>query len=124
MAAGRLATRRDDGSVVIALWNYAPPVGHTASYTPGQPAGTPKHFSIDVRHLTGGAHATMWRLDESHGNAIAEFDRMGRPDFPSREQLVQLREAGKLTAPESLSVSDGRFEITVPVQGLVVVELR
>ena len=119
-----LATRRDDGSVVVALWNYAPPIGNTASYTPGEPAGTPKHFSIDVRHLPAGAHATVWRLDESHGNAVAAFDRMGRPDSPSRAQIMQLREAGKLAAPASSSVRDGRFEITVPVQGLVVVELR
>jgi xylan 1,4-beta-xylosidase len=119
-----LATRRDDGSVVIALWNYAPPVGHTASYTPGEPAGTPKHFSLDVRHLPAAAHATMWRLDESHGNAVAAFDRMGRPDSPSREQIVQLREAGKLAAPESVKLSNGKLEVTVPVQGLVVLELR
>jgi xylan 1,4-beta-xylosidase len=119
-----LATRRDDGSVVIALWNYAPPVGNTASYTPGEPAGAPKHFSLDVRHLPAGAHATVWRLDATHGNAVAAFDRMGRPDSPSREQIVQLREAGKLAAPESVKANNGKFEITVPVQGLVVVELR
>ncbi len=29
-----LATRRSDGSIVIALWNYAPPVGTGAVYTP------------------------------------------------------------------------------------------
>ena len=119
-----LATRRDDGSVVIALWNYAPPVGNTASYTPGEPVGAPKHFSLDVRHLPAGARATVWRLDATHGNAVAAFDRMGRPDSPSREQIVQLREAGKLAAPESVKANDGKFEITVPVQGLVVVELR
>jgi len=119
-----LVTRRDDGSVVIALWNYAPPVGNTASYTPGEPAGTPKHFSVDVRHLPAGAHATVWRLDATHGNAVATFDQMGRPDFPSREQIARLREAGKLAAPESMKVSNGKFDVTVPVQGLVVVELH
>jgi len=119
-----LVTRRDDGSVVIALWNYAPPVGDTASYTPGEPAGTAKYFSIDVQHLPAAARATVWRLDATHGNAVAAFDRMGRPDFPSREQIAQLREAGKPAAPESVDVSKGKFEITVPVQGLVVVELR
>lgn len=111
-------------TLVVALWNYAPPVGDTASYTPGQPVGTPKHFSLDMRHLPAVAHATVWRLDETHGNAVAAFDKMGRPDFPSRQQIAQLREAGKLAAPESLMVDDGKFEITVPVQGLVVVELR
>ncbi|MDE3072415.1 MAG: glycosyl hydrolase family 39 [Pseudomonadota bacterium] len=119
-----LVTRRADGTLVIALWNYAPPVGTTASYTPGEPAGTPKRFRIDVRHLAAGARATVWRLDETHGNAVALFDRMGRPDSPSREEIARLRAAGKLAAPEQLAVRDGRFEISIPPQGLAVVELR
>ncbi|HUW53956.1 MAG TPA: glycosyl hydrolase family 39 [Rhodanobacter sp.] len=119
-----LVTRRADGTLVMALWNYAPPVGKTASYTPGEPHGAPKHFRIDVKHLAAGAHATVWRLDETHGNAIALFDRMGRPDSPSREQIAQLRAAGKLAAPEHMDVRKGRFEISIPPQGLVVIELR
>jgi len=119
-----LVTRRADGTVVIALWNYAPPVGNTASYTPGRPVGTSKHFSLDMRHLPAEAHATVWRLDETHGNAVAAFDQMGRPDFPSRQQIAQLREAGKLAAPETIDVRDGKLAIDVPVQGLVVIELR
>ncbi len=38
-----LVTKRDDGTMVLALWNYAPPVGKTASYTPGEATGSPKH---------------------------------------------------------------------------------
>ncbi len=119
-----LVTRRADGTVVMALWNYAPPVGKTSTYTPGKPSGAAKRFSIDVKHLAAGAHATAWRLDETHGNVIASFDQMGRPAFPSREQIAQLRAAGKLAAPEQLGVTNGKFEITVPPQGLVVVELH
>ncbi|CAM0999554.1 Xylan 1,4-beta-xylosidase [Rhodanobacter sp. Root179] len=119
-----LVTRRDDGTLVIALWNYAPPVGDTASYTPGRPAGSTKHFSLDVRHLPAAARATAWRVDETHGNAVAAFDGMGRPDSPSRAQIVQLREAGKLAAPESIDLRDGKLAVDVPVQGLVVIELR
>jgi xylan 1,4-beta-xylosidase len=119
-----LVTRRDDGTLVVALWNYAAPVGDTASYTPGQPAGTPKRFELAIRHLPATARATVWRVDETHGNAVAAFDRMGRPDFPSRAQIAQLREAGQLAAPESAAVRNGKFTIEVPVQGLVVVELR
>lgn len=119
-----LVTKRDDGTIVLALWNYVPAVGKTASYTPGEPEGAPKHFSIDVKHLASGAHATVWRLDETHGNAVALFDKMGRPDFPAREQIAQLREAGQLAAPESMRVNDGKLAITIPPQGLVVIELH
>jgi xylan 1,4-beta-xylosidase len=119
-----LVTKRDDGRVVMALWDYAPPVGKTASYTAGKPKGKPKHFDIDIKHLPASAHATVWRLDRQHGNAVALFNRMGRPDFPSREQISQLRAAGQLAAPETMAVHNGRFAITIPPQGLVVVELH
>jgi xylan 1,4-beta-xylosidase len=119
-----LVTRRDDGTVVLAMWNYAPPVGKTASYTAGEPTGTAKRFQIDVKHLAIGAHAIVWRVDETHGNAVALFNKMGRPDFPSREQIAQLRKAGQLAAPEQLDVNHGKFDISIPPQGLVVIELR
>lgn len=119
-----LATRRADGTVVLALWNYAPPVGNTADYTKGEPQGTAKQFDIDLTHLRAGVQATVWRLDESHGNAVAAFDGMGRPDFPSREQIAQLRAAGKLAAPEVTALHDGHLSIAIPPQGLVVIELH
>lgn len=119
-----LVTRRADGTLVIALWNYAPPVGDTANYTAGKPGGATKHFSLALQNLPASAHATIWRVDETHGNAIAAFDAMGRPDSPSRAQIVQLRKAGKLAAPETMDVHHGKLALDVPVQGLVVIELR
>ena len=119
-----LATRRADGTVVLALWNYAPPVGDTADYTTGEPKGDTKHFDVDVSHLSANANATLWRLDETHGNVIAAFDRMGRPAFPSREQIQQLRAAGKMAPSESVALHDGHLTLDIPPQGLVVVELH
>jgi xylan 1,4-beta-xylosidase len=65
--------------------------------------------------------ATVLRLDENHGNVIRKYDEMGRPAFPSREQIVQLREAGQPAAPETMKLQDGRLQIQIPPQGLVVI---
>ncbi|WP_426661083.1 GH39 family glycosyl hydrolase [Rhodanobacter aciditrophus] len=119
-----LATRRADGTLVLALWNYAPPVGDTASYTVGKPAGAVRHFRLDLSSLRAGAEARVWRLDEKHGNAVAAFDRMGRPDFPSREQIAQLRKAARPGAPERVALRDGVLNLDIPPQGLVVVEVK
>jgi xylan 1,4-beta-xylosidase len=127
LAAGSdaaLVTRRDDGTLVLALWNYAPPVGDGPVYTPGEPAGAPRRFDLAFRHLREGARATVWRLDERHGNAVALFDAIGRPDSPSREQTARLREAARLPPPETLETRHGHLQLTVPPQGLVVVELK
>ncbi|HLI18113.1 MAG TPA: glycosyl hydrolase family 39 [Rhodanobacteraceae bacterium] len=118
-----LATRRADGTLVLALWNYAPPVGDSATYTPGPPKGAVKRFDVDVAHLSPEATATVWRLDSTDGNVIATFDRMGRPAFPTRAQIEQLRAAGKEPPPRTLAVHDGRFSLDLPPQGLVVVAL-
>ena len=119
-----LATRRADGTLVLALWNYAPPVGDTASYTVGQPKGEVKHFELDLSSLPANAKAQVWRLDEAHGNVIATFDKMGRPAFPSREQIRQLRAAGRMVAPERLALHDGKLGLDIPPQGLVVIEVH
>jgi len=119
-----IATRRADGTVVLALWNYAPPVGDTAAYTVGKPKGEVRHFEVELSALPAQATAQVWRLDENHGNVIATFDRMGRPAFPSREQIEQLREAGKLSAPEQLAVHGGKLGLDIPPQGLVVIEVK
>lgn len=119
-----LATRNTGGSLVLALWNYAPPVGDGATYTPGQPQGSPKHFEITFRHLAAPATAEVWRLDTTHGNVIATFDKMGRPAFPSRTQIEQLRAAGQPAAARQVVLHDGQLAVDIPPQGLVVVEVK
>jgi len=126
LAAGNgvLATRRRDGSVVLALWNYAPPVSTETTYVKGLPKGTTKRFVVQVSHLAGARTATVWRLDHEHGNVIAAFNAMGRPAYPSRAQILALRRAGRMAPVEHVRVLGGRFSLEVPPQGLVVVRLR
>jgi xylan 1,4-beta-xylosidase len=119
-----LVTRRRDGSVVLALWNYAAPVGTTATYTAGAPVGADQRFVVDIAHLAARDHATVWRLDRSHGDVITAFNAMGRPAFPSRAQIRALRQAARPAAPQPLAVHDGTFKVDIPPQGRVVVELK
>jgi xylan 1,4-beta-xylosidase len=121
---GVLATRRRDGSVVLALWNYAPPVSTDTTYVKGQPKGPAKRFLVDVSHLAGVRSATVWRLDHDHGNVIAAFNAMGRPAYPTRQQILALRKAGRMAPVEHVRVRGGRFSLEVPPQGLVVVRMR
>jgi xylan 1,4-beta-xylosidase len=120
-----LASRRADGTLVLALWNYAPPAKQApGSCTPDAVDGADKHFAIDASHLPVHAHALVWRLDAAHGNVLASYRRMGCPAFPSREQLEQLRAAARPAPPERLPLHDGRLSIGIPPQGLAVIELR
>jgi xylan 1,4-beta-xylosidase len=119
-----LATRRSDGSLVLALWNYAPPDGTGASYTaPPTTRGPSKTFTLKLAGVAPNAQATILRLDEDHGNVIKSYDAMGRPAFPSREQIVKLREAGRAAPAERLSLKGGSLTLQIPPQGLVLVTI-
>jgi len=50
---------------------------------------------------------------------IKSYDAMGRPAFPSREQIVQLRAAGQPSPAQKLSLKNGVVTISIPPQGLV-----
>ncbi len=116
-----LATRTADGGIAMALWDYLPPIGEGAAYTP-EPATVPggKTFAVDLKNLPKDSVVTLWRVDGTHGNAIPAFDAMGRPPTPSREQIAQLRKAGLAAEPEHPAINDGRLTVSVPARGLAV----
>jgi xylan 1,4-beta-xylosidase len=117
-----LATKRSGGALVIALWNYAAPDGTGAIYTP-PPAtrGPSKAFTLNLSGVAQNTSVTVYRVDEDHGNVIKTYDAMGRPAFPSREQIVKLREAGRAAPAEKAFLKRGSLSIEVPPQGLVVI---
>jgi xylan 1,4-beta-xylosidase len=119
-----LATLRADGSVVVAVWNYAPPVGTGATYTPPPASlGPEKTMQLSFAGVPKSAGVTLYRVDPTHGNVIPAFDAMGRPATPSREQIVALRKAGAAAPAEHLKLVHGMLSVTVPAQGLVVLEI-
>jgi xylan 1,4-beta-xylosidase len=117
-----LATVAQDGAVVLALWNYAPPIGTGATYTkPTGPAGPARTFDIHVDHVKANASVEMWRVDDDHGNVIKVFDGMGRPGGSlTAQQVTQLKAAGNMAPMEKKHLNRGNLLITVPAQGLAV----
>jgi xylan 1,4-beta-xylosidase len=119
-----LATVQADGSIVIALWNYAPPYGTGATYTPPPVnAGPGKTFFLKLDAIAPNASARIWRLDADNGNVIKIFDAMGRPAFPSRDQIARLRLAGQPSPPQEIMLKHGTLKITIPPQGLAVIKI-
>jgi xylan 1,4-beta-xylosidase len=117
-----LATRRTDGSLAIALWNYAAPYGTGANYTPPPTTkGPTKTYTLKLAGVSPDATVQIQRLDEDHGNVIQSYDAMGRPAFPTRQQILQLRAAGRAAPPETARLSNGTLTIHIPPQGLVLV---
>ena len=118
-----LATIGPDGSVALALWDYAPPDGTGPHYTmPSGPAGPSKVFTVTLEHVPASAAVEIWRVDDDHGNVIKAFNAMGRPPGDlTQAQTAELRAAGAMAPAEHAHLHEGRLQLTVPPHGLAVV---
>jgi xylan 1,4-beta-xylosidase len=108
-----LLTRRKDGTLVLAVWNYAAP-GESASA---------KTMNLELRN-THRKQALVSRVDAEHGDVHRIYERMGSPRYPTRKQIAELQKAAELPQPEAIHVQQDKFKITLPSQGLAVIELK
>jgi xylan 1,4-beta-xylosidase len=108
-----LLTRRKDGSLVLAVWNYAPP----------EKAGAAKTVTV---HFKGAPfkRAMISRVDPQHGDVHGLYEKMGAPTYPTQAQIEQLKKATELPAPEIRAVKNGELQIELPSYGLALVELK
>ena len=108
-----ILTRRADGTLVLALWNYAPP---------GE-AGAAQTFMLQFKNARA-AHATISLVDRDHGDVRPAYEKMGSPQYPTKNQIEALRKAAQLPAPESRMLKNAELTLTLPAQGLAVIELK
>ena len=109
-----IVTRRIDGSLAIAVWNLFLPDQH----------GQSKEVQISIKGLTGSHQATISRVDSTHGSLFAAYDAMGRPKSPTMAQIERLREAASLGSPEPQDLEGGQLRISLPPQGLALIEIQ
>jgi xylan 1,4-beta-xylosidase len=109
-----LITRRADNSLVIATWYLTPPE---------QPTGSDKVVTLRFQHLAPGSRAFVSRVDQAHGDPRPAYAKMGSPRSPTLAQLRELRQAARLPPPEIHDLHDGELIVSIPPQGLVLVEI-
>jgi xylan 1,4-beta-xylosidase len=108
-----LLTRRQDGTLVLALWNYASP----------EQAGSPKTVTVRLKG-TNATQAFITRVDRDHGDFHSAYEKMGAPRYPTKSQIEELRKAAELPAPEVRQMQNGELTLTLPGHGLAVIELK
>jgi xylan 1,4-beta-xylosidase len=109
-----LVTRRKDGSLVIAVWNYA---------APAESVEPPKVVTLRFKGAKV-RQAAISRVDREHGDVRAAYERMGAPSFPTQAQIMALRKAAELPAAEVRDLRDGELTVTLPADGLAVIEVK
>jgi xylan 1,4-beta-xylosidase len=108
-----LLTKKSDGTLVLAVWNYAPP-GETGS-------GRTVTLRLKDSHAK---RAMVSRLDHDHGDFHASYEKMRSPRYPTQTQIQELRRATELPAAETRKIERGELTLTLPAQGLAVIELK
>ena len=108
-----LATRRPDGSLALAIWNYADP----------DAAGPSCEYEVQLSGWTGASSALVEVVDANHGSALGAWNRMGAPAYPTRDQDEQLRKAAQVPAAVRLPVKNQGIRLTLPIRSLALVEI-
>jgi xylan 1,4-beta-xylosidase len=108
-----LLTRRKDGTLVMAVWDYSPP-GET---------GSARTVTLRVRNSSPTV-ASIFRVDRDHGDFHPAYEKMGEPRYPTASQIRELRAAVELPSPETRHIEAGEVTLTLPNHGLAVVELK
>ncbi len=109
-----LATVRPDGTIVVALWNYAPVHGSAPLRT----------IVLHFKGLRGTHAVTVQSVDPRHGNALRAWQQMGSPQFPSKAQVNTLQRVGALPAPEVLTMRGNSITVPLVSQELAIVTVR
>jgi len=109
-----IVTRRADGALVIAVWNLFLP----------EENGRSKKVTIVLRGLAGRHRIALCRLDATHGSLMGTYDKLGKPQYPTQAQIAQLRRASEIPPPETILLENGKITISIPPQGLALLEIR
>ena len=118
-----LATRKPDGTLVVAVWNYAPSGLDQDADKADKAKSEPITVSIKLSH-SGAKTAQVSRVDSDHGDLRGVYAKLGSPQYPTPAQVKTLREAAELPAPESVAIKDGNLSIALPPQGLALIEIK
>jgi len=114
-SSSTIATRRADGSLAIAVWNYAPP----------NKAGSHKRIRLLIKGLSGSNHVRIHLLDRYSGSPLEQWKRMGSPAFPTSEQERQLFAAAELSPAKVHRITGGKVgtaTLDLPPHSLALIE--
>ena len=109
-----LVTKTTGGTLVIALWNIANP-GST---------GAPRTVKLDIKGVRPNAGVRISRVDAQHGNTLGLYEQMGKPRYPTQNQIRELREQSQLPQPSNFELKNRSLTLELPVNGLAVLQVK
>jgi xylan 1,4-beta-xylosidase len=128
-----LATRRKDGSLAILIWNLLPQdpkqrasMGDPLVQTEAQFAtqGEAKEFALQLEGWHKQGSVKLSRVDHEHGDLGRAYQKMGAPEYPTLQQIAELKRRSALPQPEIVHLDhQGQITLSVPPNGVALLEL-
>ncbi|HEY6766203.1 MAG TPA: glycosyl hydrolase family 39 [Candidatus Sulfotelmatobacter sp.] len=108
-----LITKKKEGGLVIAVWNYAPP----------EQRGEMKTV---ILRFQGGKYkrALLSMVDPEHGDVHSAYEKMGSPVNPTQAQIQKLKDAAQLPPASEHDLKMGELTLTLPSYGLALVQVK
>jgi len=113
-ATNVLVTRGADGKLIVAAWNLVDP----------DKKGNAEGFEFRISGVAPQSAVRVTRADAEHGNTLAAYKRMGSPRYPTRAQVGQLNRVADENTSEDVHLTNGAIRLEVPVNGVVLLEVR
>jgi xylan 1,4-beta-xylosidase len=123
-----LASRRNDGSVAIAVWNLAEVP--QASGMPGaswdrKVIGDQKQIQVVLKGARPGQTVEVSHVDHFHGSPYPEWRKLGSPQYPTLAQMELIRKSAELAPPETRKLGkNGELVLDLPPESLALIEVE
>ena len=130
---GGIVTRfSENGRIAAMAYNYPPetkvslPVSNTLEAADAiDDSGSAREFTLDLSDLPAGASFVVETLDKQHGDAVAAWEAMGKPEPPNQKQTELLREEAWATRKEIVRAdSEGKLHIEISLAPWALVSIR
>jgi len=132
--SGGIVTRCSKTNKISAIaYHYPPEMPQTvlASFDSRAKAcetlalGKLEQLNIELAGLKPGAKILVETIDKQHGNALAAWEALGKPENPTREQAKILREKAAATKKENFTAdASGSFKLQRAIEPWSVVLVR
>jgi xylan 1,4-beta-xylosidase len=109
-----IVTKRKDGKLVIALWNYVDP----------DQKGTSRTYRLVFEDMPAGADVSESRVDNEHSNTLAAYRSIGSPQYPTEEQAKQLNAMTALGPPKIERLQGRELKLELGPNALVLLEVK
>jgi xylan 1,4-beta-xylosidase len=103
----------DANGLAVAVWNLVDP----------DQQGTNRTVELEFKGVPPQAKVTLQRVDNTHGNVLPRYAAMGSPLDPTPAQVEQLNRETALGALENAHLVDGKLELHLDPNALVLVKL-